>query len=530
MTKILAPDGVTYARSYLIGTSGGSGFSGASRGFGNQLDDWYAPHLTPDQALLPSIRRGHARADDIARNNGIGKNAIQLHKDHIVGDKFRLSYKPNWRVLGVKESEATKEFVKDVEALFAIIGDGTECLLDAERKRTFTGLIRSGVEMHTVHGDIFAKPEWVEEQSRSFCTAIKLVSPKRISNPGNRSDTERCRAGIQVNTSNAATGYYVAYGGDRVHQQNEWRYIPQTIKGGRRGMIHIFDPNEPDQTRGANEFLAVMEQMKMLDTLQQTKLQSAIINAMYAATIESELNSDQAFEYIAGASGDDDSNPITQVLSKYAEYYSGNKIKLGGAKVPHLFPGDQLKLSSPSNSDNGFSQLEQSLIRYIAAGTGFSYEELSRNYTSLSYSTARASANNSWRYVMGQRKLIANRLATEIFALFLEEALIRGWVTPPKGARFSFWEMRAAWVNCEWIGSGRMAIDGLKEVRESIMLIENGLSTYEHELAKMGKDYTETFQQQVREMEERKKAGLPLASWDTAEAIAPEANDQQEAA
>lgn len=35
-------------------------------------------------------------------------------------------------------------------------------------------------------------------------------------------------------------------------------------------------------------FYSVMERLKMLDTLQQTQLQSAIVKAMYAATIESE--------------------------------------------------------------------------------------------------------------------------------------------------------------------------------------------------------------------------------------------------
>ncbi|EOT3348386.1 phage portal protein, partial [Escherichia coli] len=42
-------------------------------------------------------------------------------------------------------------------------------------------------------------------------------------------------------------------------------------------------------------------------------------------------------------------------------------------------------------------------------------------------------------------------------------------------ARFSFQEARSAWGNCDWIGSGRMAIDGLKEVQEAVMLIEAGL-------------------------------------------------------
>ncbi len=36
-----------------------------------------------------------------------------------------------------------------------------------------------------------------------------------------------------------------------------------------------------------------------------------------------------------------------------------------------------------------------------------------------------------------------------------------------------------------------MAIDGLKEVQEAVMLIEAGLSTYEKECAKRGDDYQE---------------------------------------
>ncbi|MCM4266031.1 phage portal protein, partial [Escherichia coli] len=84
-------------------------------------------------------------------------------------------------------------------------------------------------------------------------------------------------------------------------------------------------------------------------------------------------------------------------------------------KIPHLFPGDDLKLQTAQDSDNGFSALEQALLRYIAAGLGVSYEQLSRDYSKVSYSSARASANESWRYFMGRRKFIAARLATQMF-------------------------------------------------------------------------------------------------------------------
>ncbi|XJB50436.1 phage portal protein [Escherichia coli] len=39
-------------------------------------------------------------------------------------------------------------------------------------------------------------------------------------------------------------------------------------------MLHIFEPVEDGQTRGANQFYSVMERLKMLDSLQATQLQS----------------------------------------------------------------------------------------------------------------------------------------------------------------------------------------------------------------------------------------------------------------
>ncbi len=131
----------------------------------------------------------------------------------------------------------------------------------------------------------------------------------------------------------------------------------------------------------------------------------------------------------------------------------------------------------------------------------------------MSYSTARASANESWAYFMGRRKFVASRQASQMFLCWLEEAIVRRVVTLPSKARFSFQEARSAWGNCDWIGSGRMAIDGLKEVQEAVMLIEAGLSTYEKECAKRGDDYQEIFAQQVRETMERRAAGLKPPAW-----------------
>ncbi len=179
--------------------------------------------------------------------------------------------------------------------------------------------------------------------------------------------------------------------------------------------------------------------------------ESAIVKAMYAATIESELDTQSAMDFILGANSQEQRDKLTGWIGEIAAYYAAAPVRLGGAKVPHLMPGDSLNLQTAQDTDNGYSVFEQSLLRYIAAGLGVSYEQLSRNYAQMSYSTARASANESWAHFMGRRKFVASRQASQMFLCWLEEAIARRVVTLPSKARFSFQEARSAWGNCDWI-------------------------------------------------------------------------------
>lgn len=508
---LLSADGITPLRESV--------FRGGGSGFGGQMREWNVPSQSVDAALLPVHKQMNARTDDVVRNNGIAANGMQLHKDHIIGSEYRLSYKPNWQLLGIKMD---KGFVRDVEAIFRDIAEDPNCYIDAEEKRTFTMLMRESIETHAYSGDIMAKPEWIDRRSSPFSTAIRLIAPRRVCNPNHAMDTSSRRAGIDLNRNGAAQFYHVAEGGDRFGMGRTWRKVPKRLRSGRLGFIHIFEPVEGGQTRGVNRFASSLEQLKMLDTLQNTTLQRAIVNAQYAVSIESELGSEEAMNFLYGTQ---QGGAIETMLLNQADYYSAQNIKFNGVKAPHLYPGDKFNLHSAGNADNGFSALEASIIRYIAAGLGLDYAQLSKNYSQMSYSTIRAAHNDSWRYFMGRRKIIANRLANQIFGLLFEEMVVRKYITLPSRARYSFQERRSAWTKSDWIGSGRLAIDGLKEVKESVLRIESGLSTYEREMAILGEDYQETFEQQVREMEERKANGLPPPSWMALQALAPDNQD-----
>lgn len=306
--SLVGPDGKTSLREY-------AGYHAGGGGFGGQLNAWNPQSESADAALLPNFARGNARADDLVRNNGYAANAVQLHQDHIVGSFFRLSYCPSWRYLGIKEEES-RAFAREVEAAWYEYAEDDFCGIDAERKRTFTMMIREGVATHAFNGELCVQPTWDSDSSRLFRTQFKMVSPKRVSNPGNTGDTRNCRAGVKISDSGAALGYYVSEDSYPGWMSQKWTYIPRELPGGRPSFIHIFEPLEDGQTRGANVFYSVMEQMKMLDTLQNTQLQSAIVKAMYAATIESELDTDTAMDFILGADSKQQ-NKLTESVHKF---------------------------------------------------------------------------------------------------------------------------------------------------------------------------------------------------------------------
>ncbi|WP_252180940.1 phage portal protein [Escherichia coli] len=128
-----------------------------------------------------------------------------------------------------------------------------------------------------------------------------MVSPKRISNPNNTGDSRNCRAGVQINDSGAALGYYVSEDGYPGWMPQKWTWIPRELPGGRASFIHVFEPVEDGQTArckcvlqrdGADE--------DARPRCRNTQLQSAIVKAMYAATIESELDTQSAMDFISG--------------------------------------------------------------------------------------------------------------------------------------------------------------------------------------------------------------------------------------
>jgi lambda family phage portal protein len=147
------------------------------------------------------------------------------------------------------------------------------------------------------------------------------------------------------------------------------------------------------------------------------------------------------------------------------------------------------------------------VLRSIAAAFGVSYEQLSRDWSQINYSSARTLLNEVWRGFMADRHLFTQAFCAPIYSAWLEEAILRGAITVPGGAG-NFYRNRAAFTACDWIGPGRGTIDPKKEQEAADLAIGGNRSNLAIEASEQGFDYREVMIQRSRERKLAEKLGL----------------------
>lgn len=508
--------GRTGGESALVGGA----FDGASR-YNREIALWQPGRGSADSDLLPEKPTIDARSRDILRNDAFVQGASAIHKDNIVGDAYLLNARPAYDVLGLDEDWAA-EFQAEVETKFSLWAESPKCWPDAARRNTLTGLVRLAVGVFLAGGEVLASAEWMRSGARPFRTAVQMIDSDRLSTPFYESTNYRVRAGVHMDRYGAALGYYIqgAHPSDYMNpDMMTWKYVKAEKPWGRVQMFHIIEQQRVDQTRGVSELVSALKELRTTKRFREVVLQNAVLNATFAAAIESELPPNEVFASLGMAT--DESDPVNEYIAQYlgsiAEYAnSGNNMQIDGVRIPHLYPGTKLHMQPAGEGGPLGSEFEQSLLRYISASLGVSYEQLSKDYSNTNYSSARAAMNETWKFMRSRKAAVADRFASHVYRLWLEEAMNTGQIETlnrrqamfyTNGVQNLMWE---ALCGCDWIGASRGQIDELKETQASVLRMKYGLSTQEDEAARLGKDWRKLNAQRQREKEDQEARGLVI--------------------
>ncbi|MGE3333630.1 MAG: phage portal protein [Rhodospirillaceae bacterium] len=479
-----------------------------------------------DAAFLPERSLISRRIQDQVRNDGWTASTLNRYVDHAIGSNFRLSYQPDWRALGIDRKEAYA-FTQEVEKFWRGYVDDPRQYCDATEQTNFTGVVGLAFRHRMGDGEVVAALRWLERDDFPFRTAMQVIDPDRLSNPNDEVDTDRLRGGVELNALGAAQAYHfrATHPGDVFFGQSDtykWNRVPKRTKWGRPMVVHQFERERAGQTRGKSGLTTVVKKIFMANKYADAEMQAAVINAMLSLFIKSPMDTDGLAEMLSTKGA---GSAFDNYIDARTEFHQKGAITLGGARIPHLFPNEDIATLDTARPNANYAEFEKRVLRYFAASTGQSYEQAAADYSETNYSSARAAILDSWKFLSARLGHFAQGFCTPWFFAWLEDAVDGGVIKLPKGAP-EFWKAPAAYARCRWNGPGRGWIDPTKEAQASQLRMDSQISTLAKENAEQGEDWRETLEQQAFENEVIAELGLKRTTSNT---IVEEDEDQDTA-
>jgi len=451
---------------------------------------WMPSRGSADADILPDLDTLVARSRDIDRNNGVAKGGIQTIIDNVIGTGLRLQPRPDYEALG-QDKAWSNAWSRKVRSLFQQYWWTTAC--HAGDSLTGDQLTTQTLRSQLLNGDALTLPLWLD-RGDGFKTKLQTVEADRLSNPRFGMDSVTQRGGIALDTYGAPIAYSIrkTHPGDwllggQAGTFAQWEVIPRRTSFGRLRVIHTCS----GQTRGKPLLSAVLAQFKNVDRYSNAELQAAVLNAMIAGIIETPM----------------DQESIVDLFNNDADAYQRARkdqaVKFEAGSLMTLFPGDKMQPFIPQRPAAAFGNFIENMFRIIAVGCDMPYELLLKDFSKTSYASARSSMLEAWRSFHRRRDWMGTMWMDPIYALFLEEVVNDGRIEAP-----GFYENRAAYQMCRWIGPGRGWIDPLKEANAMEARINSNVSTLEIECAEQGYDWEDILEQRATEIARMKELGI----------------------
>jgi lambda family phage portal protein len=520
--------------SMLVG-GGGAPYDAADRS-SDHMATW-SPYLASPDGELNSYRDTIvSRVRDLVRNDGWASAAVTRTLDNVVGADFRPVSKPDHQALramtGIKGFDHVwaNEYGRAIEAHWRSWANDAGRYCDTQRSQTIAQMMRLAFRHKIVDGDALAILHWLPERVGAgrarYATALQMVDPDRLSNPQLRFDEDTMRGGVEIDAHGAAVAYHIrrAHQGDYFSAAKAltWDRIARETDWGRPIVVHDFDADRAGQHRGGAGILTpVLARLKMLIKYDGTELDAAIINAIFGAYIESPFDPSMVGEALG------EGEELGQYQNERAEFHGETKIKLGGARMPILFPGEKINTVTAARPASNFADFEAAMLRNVAAGTGTSTQQISQNWSDVNYSSYRAAMLEAWKTFDRRRIDFAVGFGQQIYNAFMEESMEADDLPLPAGAP-PFIACRTAYARAKWMGPGRGYTDPVKEKQGAILGMDAGLSTLEAEAAELvGEDWRDNLDQRAIEVARFKELGLPLPKWAEGDNAAQASKEQE---
>lgn len=518
MTTLLNADGskvtsqqMTLAKLGGRTALGGWGSNPVYRGGSSdsqELTQFRSPHISAKTAGRWNRQIIADRANDLARNESLVGTATRKRTGMAIGADWKLQAMPDAETLRITQGEADI-LSEQIEREFRTLTQDPRRNFCAARRHDWGGILRTLHQSWNTVNEVLAVLIYRSDPRSIYGTGIQIIDPDRLSNPHHKTDDEFLRDGVEIDEYGAATGYWIrqAHAADYIalNKANLWDYVERETPEGRPVCIHGFRQQRAEELRGMSFLAPLIEKFAMRAKMERTELQSAVLNATFAAFVQSGFDPDAVAEMLGLDQATGDS--VSSYQDQRMNFYGNKPVVMDGITIPILMPGDKVEGNTLGRNPGSFNEFNKILMRNIAATLGVAEGQISGDYTGLNFSTLRGAYNEIWNDIMIDRAEFGTQVVHPIYFAFLDEAIALGRITPPSHCADLFDEP-AAWCRANWIGPARGYIDPEKEAKGDILALEAGITSEIDVTTARGKDFESVIRDKARAKRIKEKHGV----------------------
>jgi lambda family phage portal protein len=253
-------------------------------------------------------------------------------------------------------------------------------------------------------------------------------------------------------------------------------------------VIHVFDPERPEQLRGMPWMHAAMTRLNNLGGYEEAAVIAARVGASKMGF----------FETPDGVAPDPDEDeegvPFQEVEpGQFGVLPAGTKFNAFNPDYPHQM----------------YEQFVKACLRGVSSGLGVAYHALANDLTSVSFSSIRSGTLEERDQWMSIQAWFVEAFLEPVYREWLAAALAFGQVKLENGAALSASKIEKfsahAWQPRRW-----QWVDPLKDMETRVLAIEQGLTSRQAVCAELGTDFEDVLVQLKQEQEMAEKLGVKL--------------------
>jgi len=471
----------------------GGGYDAA--GHSRLTGDWHPGTIGPNRLHQLHARTIRERVRDLERNNPKAVSAINAFLRNVVANG--ITPKPQ-----IDDAQLRSDWEDEWEHWAGVV-PGSDFHCDLAQRETLYGLQVQILRESIVGGGcLIVFNEESLGDGRRHPLAIEIVPEERIAD---EQDTWTSGAWVAPKSGNPIVRGVEL---DRRTKRHVAYWIkPQQVNdvGGEEGTPIRIDARRAryvtlltlrGQVRGISLLAPIVLSTQRLGSYLDSELIASGMKAQWAYMV----NSGEDAPDIVSTLAEDDGAAVVDS--------DGNRLeRLSPGSVYYGRPGDKIQAIGPNVPQGDSVPWIQLIEQSIAQGVDLSAIELSRDYSRVNFSSARAAANRDRQTYRFLQEWMVTQILNRVWELWVRGAVVVGRPGFPSAQQYL--ADPDQFLDVRWRFPGWSSVNPLDDAQAHRIMLQDGTITREEIIAARGADWEEVLRQRDLELELFGPAGDP---------------------